>query len=60
MVFFWIYLNCGLYLAAFAVALARNSNFNIALVGVTFLAPLIPLWIDPECLQRSSSSPFPT
>ena len=49
MTFFWTSLNCRLYLAAFAAALARNSNFNLILVGVIYL---IPLGIDPECLQH--------
>ena len=60
MAFFWIYLNCRFYLAAFATALSRNSNFNLVLVGVIYLIPLIPLGIDPECLQCILLSLFPT
>jgi len=39
---FLIRLNLGLYLACFALALAKNRNFNILLVGLIYLAPLIP------------------
>lgn len=49
---FWINLNFGIYLAVFAVALIRNFNFNIILVGCIYLAPLIPLGFTPETADR--------
>lgn len=39
---FWINLNFAIYLAVFGWALVRNFNFNIILVGLIYLAPLIP------------------
>lgn len=48
----WIYFNFGLYLIVFALALVRNSNFNTWLVGVTYLAPLVPLGLTPETADR--------
>ncbi len=49
---FWINLNFALYLTAFGWALIRNFNFNIILVGVIYLAPLIPLGLTPENADR--------
>jgi protein-S-isoprenylcysteine O-methyltransferase Ste14 len=49
---FWINLNFGLYLAMFGVALFRNFNFNIILVGCIYLAPLIPFGLTPETADR--------
>jgi hypothetical protein len=49
---FWINLNFGIYLAVFGVALIRNFNFNIILVGGIYLAPLIPLGLTPETADR--------
>jgi len=49
---FWINLNFGIYLAVFGLALIRNFNFNIILVGCIYLAPLIPLGLTPETSDR--------
>ncbi len=44
--FYWILANFLIYLAVFAVALSINCNFNIIMVGMIFLVPLIPLGGD--------------
>ena len=49
---FWINLNFAIYLAVFGWALVRNFNFNIILVGLIYLAPLIPLGLTPENADR--------
>jgi len=36
-----------LYLIVFAVSLLRNGNFNTILVGLTYMAPLVPLGMTP-------------
>ena len=52
MVSLLIYINFFVFLAVFVVALTRNSNFNTILVGLTYLAPLFPLGINPENVER--------
>lgn len=52
MIHFIIYLNFGVYLAAFGAALSRNFSFNIALVGLIYLVPLIPFGIPPDSPER--------
>jgi protein-S-isoprenylcysteine O-methyltransferase Ste14 len=47
-----IYINFFVFLVFFLIALTRNSNFNTILVGLTYLAPLVPLGINPENLDR--------
>lgn len=49
---FWIQFNFFLFLAVFVVALARNLNVNTVLVGLTYLAPLVPLGWSPENAER--------
>ncbi len=41
--FWWILANFLIYLAVFAVALCINYNFNIIMVGMIYLLPLIPV-----------------
>jgi len=47
-----IYINFFVFLGIFIIALARNSNFNTILVGLTYLAPLVPFGINPENVER--------
>ena len=42
-----IYFNFVLYLIVFAISLSRNGNFNTILVGLTYMAPLVPLGMTP-------------
>lgn len=49
---FWINLNFAIYLTVFGIALIRNFNFNIIMVGCIYLAPLIPLGLTPETADR--------
>ncbi len=41
--FWWILANFLIYLAVFVVALCINYNFNIIMVGMIYLLPLIPI-----------------
>ena len=41
--FYWIVANFLIYMAVFTVGLSINCNFNIIMVGMIFLLPLIPL-----------------
>jgi protein-S-isoprenylcysteine O-methyltransferase Ste14 len=41
--FWWILANFVIYLAVFAVALCINTNFNIIMVGMIYLLPLVPV-----------------
>jgi protein-S-isoprenylcysteine O-methyltransferase Ste14 len=41
--FWWIVANFFIYLVVFAVALCINYNFNIIMVGMIYLLPLIPI-----------------
>jgi protein-S-isoprenylcysteine O-methyltransferase Ste14 len=52
MAFLLIHINFFIFLAIFAFALTRNSNFNTILVGLTYLAPLVPLGINTENEER--------
>lgn len=47
-----IYINFFLFLVVFATALTRNSNFNTVLVGLTYMAPLVPFGLHPENVER--------
>ncbi len=49
---FWINLNFCIYLTVFGVALIRNFNFNIILVGCIYLAPLVPFGLTPGTADR--------
>ncbi len=46
-VFWWITANFLIYLAVFVVALRINCNFNIIMVGMIYLLPLIPVGWEP-------------
>ena len=52
MVSLLIHINFFVFLACFAIALARNSNFNTILVGLTYLAPLVPFGLNSENMER--------
>ena len=41
--YWWIMANFLIYLAVFAVALCINTNFNVIMVGMIYLLPLIPV-----------------
>ena len=47
-----IHINFFIFLVIFALALIRNSNFNTILVGLTYLAPLVPLGINTDNEER--------
>jgi len=47
-----IQINFALFTAIFLFCLFRNFNFNIILVGVTYLLPLIPWWLDGGQVER--------
>ena len=40
---FLLKINFVFYCAVFIICLIKNYNFNIILVGLTYLAPIIPL-----------------
>lgn len=58
--FWWILGNFLIYLVVFVVALRINSNFNIIMVGMIYLLPLIPLgWgstIGPRFMLQSTQN----
>lgn len=45
-------INFVLFLAIFLFCLFRNFNFNIVLVGITYLLPLIPWWLGSAPAER--------
>ncbi len=47
-----IYINFFVFLVIFVIAVTRNSNFNTILIGLTYLAPLIPFGFNPENIER--------
>jgi len=49
---FLLKINFALYCVVFAVCLTKNRNFNIALVGLTYLAPLVPLGMTDANIER--------
>lgn len=49
---FWSYGNLAVYLAVFSTALYVNRNFNIVLVGLTYLVPLAPWGLTLENADR--------
>lgn len=54
----WLYGNLLVYLCVFLVALYINFNFNIVMVGVTYLLPLIPIGLTPENAPRVLMTSF--
>ena len=49
---FLLKINFSVYCVVFAACLIKNRNFNIALVGLTYLAPLIPLGMTDASIER--------
>lgn len=49
---FLLKLNFFVYFAVFAACLVRNFNFNIILVGVTYMAPLVPIGMIDANMDR--------
>ncbi len=49
---FLIKINFAIYCIVFAACWVKNRNFNIALVGLTYLAPLIPLGMAENNVER--------
>jgi len=49
---FLLKINFALYCVIFSVCLIKNRNFNIALVGLTYLAPLVPLGMTEANIER--------
>ena len=47
-----IQINFVLFMAIFLSCLFRNFNFNIILVGLTYLLPLIPWWLGEGHAER--------
>ena len=45
-------INFGLFTLIFLFCLIRNFNFNIILVGLTYLLPLIPWWLGSAHEER--------
>ena len=45
-------INFVFYCAIFVLCLIKNYNFNIILVGLTYLAPLIPLGMTDANIER--------
>ena len=45
-------INFGLFTLIFLFCLVRNFNFNIILVGLTYLLPLIPWWLGSAHVER--------
>ncbi len=54
---FLIKINFATYCIVFAACLIKNRNFNIALVGLTYLAPLVPLGMTEASATLMFSSP---
>lgn len=48
----WIWFNFLLFLLVFGFSLYANFNFNTIVVGLIYLAPLVPLGVDPASLGR--------
>ncbi len=49
---FLLKINFTVYCVVFAACLIKNFNFNIILVGLTYLAPLIPLGMTDTNIER--------
>lgn len=47
-----IKINFAVYCAVFIICLKKNFNFNIILVGLTYLAPLVPLGMMDSNIER--------
>ena len=51
-VIFLLKLNFAVYCVIFGVCLLKNFNFNIILVGLTYLLPIIPLGMTDANIER--------
>lgn len=49
---FLLKINFSVYCVVFVACLIKNRNFNIALVGLTYLAPLVPLGMTDDNIER--------
>ena len=49
---FLLKLNFALYFVVFAACLVKNTNFNIILVGLTYMAPMIPMGMTDANIDR--------
>ena len=49
---FLLKINFAVYCVVFAACLIKNYNFNIILVGLTYLAPLVPLGMTDSNIER--------
>ena len=49
---FLLEINFVFYCAVFIICLIKNYNFNIILVGLTYLAPIIPLGMTDANIER--------
>ena len=49
---FLIKINFAVYFAVFIACLIKNFNFNIILVGLTYLSPLVPLGMNDSNIER--------
>ncbi|MAX17876.1 MAG: hypothetical protein CMH73_06860 [Nitrospina sp.] len=49
---FLLKINFVFYCAVFIICLIKNYNFNIILVGLTYLAPIIPLGMTDANIER--------
>jgi protein-S-isoprenylcysteine O-methyltransferase Ste14 len=49
---FLLKINFAVYCAVFIICLIKNFNFNIILVGLTYMAPLVPLGITHTNIDR--------
>lgn len=49
---FLIKINFAVYCTVFIVCLIKNFNFNIILVGLTYMAPLVPLGMTDFNIER--------
>ena len=47
-----VQINFFLFMTILIIALTRNLNFNTVLVGLAYIAPLVPFGLSPENLER--------
>ena len=50
--YLWVIANFLIFLAAFMIALYLNFNFNTIMVGLIYLAPLVPIGFKMENSDR--------
>lgn len=49
---FWLNLNFAIYSAVFVACLIKNTHFNVILVGLTYMAPQVPLGMTDANIER--------